>query len=126
MKVTTTTLPRSSLSESRRPSWAVRVNAGAGPIFESRSPSSALWLSPDARQPTTSRTMRMLRYQPRLIVTLNSPYPHASSPSPPGRGPGGGLWHLPLQLLLQLVEEAPVGTLRDNFLRGALDHPGLV
>ncbi len=36
MKVTTTTLPCSSLSESRRPSWAVRVKAGAGPIFDSR------------------------------------------------------------------------------------------
>src|SRR3990170_4842958 len=33
---------------------------------------------------------------------------------------------LPLQLLLQLVEKAPVGALGDDLLRAALDHPGLV
>ena len=73
MKVTTTTLPRSSLSESRRPSWVVRVNSGAGPIFDSRSPSSALWLSPGARQPIASRTISMPRYQPCLVRHSKSP-----------------------------------------------------
>src|SRR5262245_23557754 len=33
---------------------------------------------------------------------------------------------LSLQLLLQLVEEAPVGALGDNLLRGALEHPDLM
>src|SRR6266545_4211745 len=33
---------------------------------------------------------------------------------------------LPLQLLLELVEEAPVSSLGDDLLRAQLDHPGLV
>jgi hypothetical protein len=33
---------------------------------------------------------------------------------------------LSLQLFLQLVEEAPVGALGDDFLGGALDHPHLM
>src|SRR4030095_14688226 len=33
---------------------------------------------------------------------------------------------LSLQLLLQLVEEAPIGPLRDDLLGTGLDHPGLV
>jgi hypothetical protein len=34
--------------------------------------------------------------------------------------------HSPLQLLLQLSEDAPVGALSDDLLGGALDHPGLM
>src|SRR2546425_7462718 len=59
-----------------------------------------------------------------------------SAPSPPPvrehrRSPRA--WHLEgghaascLQLLLQLVEEAEVGSLGDDLLRARLDHPGFV
>src|SRR5947207_2760091 len=43
--------------------------------------------------------------------------PVSAPPAPPP---------LLLQLLLQLVEKAPVGPLGDNLLRARLDHPGLV
>src|SRR5262245_57173991 len=36
-----------------------------------------------------------------------------------------GATGLPLQLPLQLVEEAPVGAVGDDFLRTGLDHPRL-
>src|SRR5215510_11592433 len=39
---------------------------------------------------------------------------------------GTSLPPLPLQLLLQLIEEAPVGALGDELLRAALDHASLV
>src|SRR5262245_13783761 len=40
--------------------------------------------------------------------------------------PSGGPHALPLQLLLQLVEEAPVGAPGDELLGARLDHPGLM
>ena len=58
---------------------------------------------------------------------------------PGGRGAAGGLdgvergfifpirtLSLPLHLFLELIEKAPVGTLGDDFLWGALDHANLV
>lgn len=38
----------------------------------------------------------------------------------------GPVCHLPLQLLLQLMEEAPVGALGDDLLRARLDHAHLM
>src|SRR5712691_1926047 len=48
--------------------------------------------------------------------------------SSPFRRDGGGEGYAPLllQLLLQLLEEAPVSALGNDLLRAALDHPGLV
>src|SRR5215475_420757 len=120
MKVTATTLPRRSLRESRAPSCVVRLNAGAGPIF-GRSPlSPAGWLGESASQPATASVMRLIPGPLFHICTLPPPMPAASSPlsrfAP----------FLPLHLLLQRVEEAPVGALGDDLLGGTLDQPGLM
>src|ERR1043165_7955005 len=95
MNVSTTTLPRRSASESRRPSCAVSVNAGAGPIVGSASGFGAAAPAPDA-----SATIDPMRTARRITLTL--------------------------QLLPELVEEAPVGALRDQLLRARPDHARLV
>src|SRR2546426_8769803 len=58
---------------------------------------------------------------PVYSVTYLPGCPHRFA-SAPGSWPD---W-LPLQLLLQLVKEAPVRALRNDLLRGGLDHPRLV
>src|SRR5438132_2022393 len=103
MKVIATTLPRRSPSASRAPSWVVRAKAGAGPIFESRA--SAFASSPGAgadhaKVASTTSIATLRRTFERLTLSL--------------------------QLLLQLVEEAPVGALGEDLLWIGPDHPGLV
>src|SRR5215467_4817485 len=101
MNVTATTLPRRSRSDSRALSCVVSVNSGAGPIFDSRVSAFASWPTASWAQPTAaspaSMATRHARRQPMLA----------------------------LQLLLELVEEAPVGTLGEDLLRRRLDEPHL-
>src|SRR5215470_2662708 len=100
MNVTATTLPRRSRSESRALSCVVNVNSGAGPIFDSDA--SASWPPAGPTSPTVANTTSMATHD--------------------ARGPP----MLPLQLLLELVEDAPVRALRDDLLRARLDHPGFL
>src|SRR5213596_3826718 len=62
-----------------------------------------------ARQPPPVISSRADRLRPRTPIRAGTP----------------AVWSS-LQLLLQLVEEAPVGGLGDDLLRARLDHPGLV
>src|SRR5215813_1956685 len=120
MKVTATTLPRRSLRASRAPSCVVRLNAGAGPIF-GRSPLlPAAWLSESASQPTTASVRRLIPGHLLHMCTLSPSMSAASSPLPRFAP------FLSLHLLLQLVEETPLGALGDDLLWARRDHPGLV
>src|SRR5262245_4447191 len=112
MKVSTTTFPRSSLRESRWPSWVVKSNSGAGPIFGKLSLSAGASLNVGASQPTTASTM-------------SSPMPHlfrTCTPLPSYHP----LSTLPLHLLLEFLEETPIRALGNDLLRTALDHSHLV
>src|SRR5262249_21106811 len=120
MKVTATTLPRRSLRASRAPSCVVRLNAGAGPIFGRSALSPTAWLSESASQLTSASVMRLIPGHLFHMCTLPPPMPAAPSPLPRFAP------FLSLHLLLQLVEEAPVGALGDDLLRGRLQHADLV
>src|SRR5437016_805689 len=99
MKVTATTFPWSWISETRPLAWDVRVNGGAGPLI-ARPPVPAIaWTGAPV---STAAPIRGIR--PRAGRTLT----------------------LALQLPLQLVQEAPVGALRDDLLRAGFDHLGFV
>src|SRR5215470_10465886 len=102
MNVTATTLPRRSRSESRALSCVVNVNSGAGPIFDSDASAFASWPPAGPTSPTVANTTSMATHD--------------------ARGPP----MLPLQLLLELVEDAPVRALRDDLLWARLDHPGFL
>ena len=102
MKVTATTLPRRSLRASRVRPPVVRLNAGAGPIFGRSTLSPTAWLSASASQLTTASTMRPPSRPSVPHVHAPPPVPKRSSPRPRCE------LSLPLHLLLQLVEEAPV------------------
>src|SRR5437870_13461708 len=97
MKVTATTFPWSWISETRPLSWDVRVNGGAGPII-ARPPVPAIaWTGAPV---STAAPIRGIR--PRAGRTLT----------------------LALHLPLQLVQEAPVGALRDVRLWSGADYLG--
>src|SRR3990172_4629981 len=102
MKVTATTLPRRSRSARSLPSWVVSVNSGAGPIFDRRASPFVSWACAGTGRPATASTPRIIASDPIRRLTLS------------------------LQLLLQLVEEAPVGDLGDDLLGIRLDHADLV
>src|SRR5262245_22709864 len=102
MNVAATTLPRRSLSDSRALSCLVNVNSGAGPILDSCASAFASWPPAGPTPPTATSTTSMATHD--------------------ARGPP----MLPLQLLLELVEDAPVRALRDDLLRARLDHPGFL
>src|SRR3989338_5066580 len=102
MKVTAMTLPRRSRSASRAPSWVVSVNSGAGPILDRRALPVASW--PGALTGHAGAASATSRTKAQMVRRFT----------------------LSLQLLLQLVEEPPVGALGDDFLGRALDHPRLV
>src|SRR5258708_26341799 len=95
MNVSTTALPRRSVSDSRRSSCAVSVNAGAGPIV-----GSASGLAAASAVPAVTLAIAPRR-KPRRST-------------------------LALQLLLQFVEEPPVGALGEDLLRARLDHARFV
>src|SRR5439155_26133163 len=77
----------------------------------------------DASQPTTASTMSIS--MPHPFCTCTPPPSHlgcfASVPHSPHPHPT-----LPLQLLLEFLEETPVSALSDELLRAALDHSDLV
>src|ERR1041384_3194985 len=101
MKVTATTLPRRSRSESRARAGVVSLNSGAGPIFERRSLPLASWPAAGADElspPSARSTAAQIARRPTL----------------------------PLQLPLELVQKAPVRALADDLLRARLDHACLV
>src|SRR5215470_8926628 len=102
MNVTATTLPRRSLSESRVLSCVVSVNSGAGPIFDSCASAFASCPVAGPTPPTAASTTGMAIH-------------HARGPT-----------MLPLQLLLELVEEPPVSAVGEDLLRVRLDQPRLV
>src|SRR5215510_2017739 len=101
MKVTATTLPRRSVSDSRALSWVVSVNSGAGPIFERRPVPLGSRLATVADQVRVASTTSTIPQSVRRLT-------------------------LSLQLLLELIEKTPVGAVGDDLLRARLDHPGLV
>src|SRR5215467_3343969 len=102
MNVTATTLPRRPRSESRALSCVVSVNSGAGPIFDRCTSAFASCPVAGPTPPTAASTTGMAIH-------------HA-------RGPP----MLPLQLLLELVEEPPVGAVGEDLLRARFDHPGFL
>src|SRR5262245_22274005 len=102
MNVTATTLPRRSRSESRALSCVVNVNSGAGPIFDSGASAFASWPAAGPTPPTAATAANMATHQARRRPMLA------------------------LQLLLELVDEPPVGALGDNLLRARLDHSSLM
>src|SRR5262249_15173155 len=113
MKVTATTFPRSSLRESRWPSWVVKLTSGAGPILGKLSCSPVAWLRVGASQLTTASIMSIPMPHPcRPYTPLPS---HLGCFSPVPRSPHP-LSTLSLHLLLQLLEETPVGALGDDLL----------
>src|SRR5260370_4309629 len=95
MNVSTTALPRRSVSDSRRSTCAVSVKAAAGPIVGNASGFGAADAAPDSSAAITPRTRAL-----RITLTF--------------------------QLLLQLVEEPPVGALGEDLLRARLDHARFV
>src|SRR5262249_44341480 len=99
MKVTATTLPRRSRSESRALSCVVSVNSGAGPIFDRRPSAFASCPVVGLTQPTAASAATMATHHARRRPMLA------------------------LQLLLQLVNKPPIGALREERLRAALDEP---
>src|SRR5689334_18933331 len=107
MNVTTTTLPRRSRSDSGSPFCAVRVKPGAGPILGRRASLPGLWDSDGAGHAITA-TARATRAA-RLFV-FRGPVIRGGaatrSLSRPAIRDGSRL-----DLLLQLVQEAPVGAL---------------
>src|SRR6266581_2969579 len=111
MKVTTTTLPRRSTKLTRAPSVGVSAKSGAGPIRESRASACAGWTPAGVPAPRSTAPISAIRNRecPRRTSDL---YPSASL--------------LYLQLLLQLVEGAPVRAPGENLLRACLDHSRLV
>src|SRR6266481_2727315 len=111
MKVTTTTLPRRSAKPTRAPSRRVRSKSGAGPIRESRALAFAGW-APTGAPPSRSA--------PPISAIRNCEYPRRTSDLHRGRR------RLCLQLLLQLVEGAPIGASGEDLLRARLDHPRLM
>src|SRR2546425_2782451 len=102
MKVSATTLPRRSLSESRAPSWVVSLKSGAAPIFGRPSPCGAARAMAETNRPPPVRMATIAVVHRLRVFTLGLPFP------------------------LELVEETPIGTLRDDLLRARLDHPDLV
>ena len=73
MKVTATTFPRRSPSDRRPPSVLVSVNSGAGPIFDSRPPSFALWAMASVDTVTMVRATRTATVtRRRTIYPLSS------------------------------------------------------
>src|SRR5262252_3962903 len=102
MKVTATTLPRSSRSESRALSCVVSVNSGAGPIFDSRASAFASWAVAGPTSPTATTVANMAKHHARHRPILA------------------------LQLPLELVGESPVSVLRNEPLRAALQESGFV
>src|ERR1700687_1555862 len=111
MKVTTTTLPRRSAKPTRAPSCIVRAKSGAGPSRESRASAFAGWAPTGVPPPRSATPISAIR---------NRECPRRTS------GLHRGAARLCLQLLLQLVDGAPVGPPGENRLRARLDHPRLV
>src|SRR6266540_3470283 len=111
MKVTTTTLPRRSVKPTRAPFCTVRAKSGAGPMRARRALVFSGWASTDALPPKSAAQISAIRKRecPRRTSGL---YRCAA--------------RLCLQLLLQLVEGAPVGAPGENLLGARLDHPCLV
>src|SRR5712692_8783252 len=105
MKVTATTFPRSSLRESRWPSWVIKLNSGAGPILGKPSRSPAAELNVGASQPTTASTMSIPTSHPFRTCTL--PPSHLGYFSSVSCSPHP-LPTLPLHLLLEFGEKAPI------------------
>src|SRR5213592_98580 len=102
MKVTATTLPRRSLRARRAPSWVVSVNSGAGPIRDRRASPLGSW--------------------PPAVVGEA----HVASARSAARDRGLSRPTLALQLLLQLVEKSPVGTVGDDLFGIGPDDARLV
>src|SRR5712664_1194979 len=111
MKVTTTTLPRRSAKPTRAPSCTVRAKSGAGPMRESRALVFSGWASAGALPPRSAAPTSAIR---------NRECPRRTS------GLHQGAARLCLQLLLQLVEGAPVCAPGEKLLRARLDHSRLV
>src|SRR6266851_7718587 len=111
MKVTTTTLPRRSAKPTRAPSCTVRAKSGAGPMRESRALVFSGLASAGALPPRSAAAISAIRNRER---------PRRTS------GLYRGAARLCLQLLLQLVEGAPVGAPGENLLGARLDHSRLV
>src|SRR6266851_8399070 len=111
MKVTTTTLPRRSAKPIRAPPCSVRAKSGAGPIRESRASACAGWTLAGVHTPRSAAPTSAIR---------NRECPRRTS------GLHQGATRLCLQLLLQLVEGAPVGAPGEKLLRTRLDHSRLV
>src|SRR5437016_12182295 len=84
MNVTATTFPRRSRRDIRAPSCVVSVNTGAGPILGRPLVPPAAWPTSGAAQPLARSRTTIVRHHPRRLFTPT------------------------LQLLLELVEEAPV------------------
>src|SRR5438874_12255691 len=102
MNVTATTLPRRARSDSRASSCVVSVNGAAGPILERCCAPLASW--PGAGPGAASVASATRRTTSRTAVRLTSAF----------------------QLLLELIDEPPVGAVRDDLLGARLDHPDLV
>src|SRR5436190_7898475 len=102
MNVTATILPRRSRRDSRASSCVVSVNGAAGPVLERCWAPLASW--PGARPGAASVASATRRTTYRTASRLTSA----------------------LQLLLELVDEPPVGAVRDDLLGARLDHPDLV
>src|SRR6266536_6448792 len=111
MKVTTTTFPRRSAKPTRVPSCTVRAKSGAGPMRESRALIFSGWASTGALPPSSVEPISAIR---------NRECTRRTSDLDPGASP------LCLQLLLQLVEGAPVAASGEDLLRARLDHPRLM
>src|SRR4051812_31126729 len=119
MKVRRTTLPLRSPSASGAPFCVVRLRAGAAPIRgrPDGCPGRTLLSKPlgtakprastNVRIPTIASGSSVVHERARLAIIVSSPRSR-------------------LQLLLQLVQEAPVGALLDDGVRALLDHAGLV
>src|SRR5688500_2494619 len=118
MKLSRTTLPLRSLSDSGAPSWVVSASWGAAPIrgrpdgWPGRrsvsEPGGMLkpWTTAKVRRLTIARGSRVVHDRVRY-ATISRPF-------------------LALQLLLQLVEERPVGARADDLLGAGFDHADLV
>src|SRR5215813_1117133 len=102
MNVTATTLPRRSRSESRALFCVVNVNSGAGPIFDSCASAFASCPVAALAQPAAASAATIATHHARRQPMLA------------------------LQLLLELVDEAPIGVLGEELLRAALKEPAFV
>src|SRR5437870_2788815 len=100
MNVTASTLPRRSASDRREPASVVSVNSGAGPTTGSRA--FSLVACAHADRENDSSTAKKVAPRRSLLGILA------------------------LHLLLELIEEAPVGAGREQLLRRRLDHARLV